>query len=87
MYSCLRYSRRLPIHLKPFLSYQTRNMASIIDAARTTLSQNLGGVAQAFAPAGTQFSLDDVPDQSNKVAVVTGGSAGTYNWVGCKYSR
>lgn len=51
-------------------------MSSIIDAARSTISQNLGGVAQALAPAGTQFSLDDVPDQTGKVALVTGGSAG-----------
>lgn len=52
-------------------------MASLIDAARSTISQNLGGVvAQKLAPAGTEFSLDDVPDQSGKVAVVTGGSAG-----------
>lgn len=52
-------------------------MSSIVDAARTTISQNLGGaLGKAAAPAGTEFSLDDVPDQTGKVAVITGGSAG-----------
>lgn len=52
-------------------------MSSVIDAAKSTLSENLGGVAQKFAPSGTNFTLNDVPDQSGKVAVVTGGSEGT----------
>jgi len=51
-------------------------MSSIIDAVRTTFSENLGGVAQALAPAHTQFNLAEVPDQSGKTAVVTGGSDG-----------
>lgn len=51
-------------------------MSSIINAAQTTLSQNLGGIAHQAAPAGARFTLDDVPDQSGKVAVVTGGSEG-----------
>lgn len=49
-------------------------MSSIVDKAKTTLSENLGGAAQSVAPEGTKFSLEDVPDQSGKVAVVTGGS-------------
>lgn len=49
-------------------------MSSVIDKAKTTLSENLGGAAVKVAPEGTKFSLDDVPDQSGKVAVVTGGS-------------
>lgn len=52
-------------------------MSSIVDAARTTISENLGGpLAKAAAPDGTQFTLEGVPDQTGKVAVVTGGSAG-----------
>ncbi|KAF2210855.1 hypothetical protein CERZMDRAFT_44560 [Cercospora zeae-maydis SCOH1-5] len=51
-------------------------MTSLIDAAKATLSENLGGLAQNVAPASTQFTLDDVPDQSGKVAVVTGASEG-----------
>lgn len=52
----------------------TRIMSSIVDKAKTTLSENFGGAAQKAAPDGTKFSLEDVPDQSGKVAVVTGGS-------------
>ena len=51
-------------------------MSSYIDAAKTTLSENLGGLAQKVAPASTQFTLSDVPDQSGKVAVITGASEG-----------
>jgi NAD(P)-dependent dehydrogenase (short-subunit alcohol dehydrogenase family) len=51
-------------------------MSSAVKAAQTTLSQNFGGAAQRVAPSGAQFSLDDVPDQSGKVAVITGGSEG-----------
>ncbi|KAF2482392.1 hypothetical protein BDY17DRAFT_317098 [Neohortaea acidophila] len=51
-------------------------MSGIVRAAQTTLSQNLGGVAHDLAPNDAKFSLDDVPDQSNKVALVTGGSEG-----------
>jgi len=51
-------------------------MSSIIDSAKTTLSENLGGVLQSVAPGGTKFSLSEVPDQTGKVAVITGGSEG-----------
>ena len=51
-------------------------MASVIKAAQTTLSQNLGGPAHNLAPENAKFSLDEAPDQTNKVAVVTGGSEG-----------
>ncbi|KAK4545764.1 hypothetical protein LTR36_002718 [Oleoguttula mirabilis] len=51
-------------------------MESIIKGVQTALSENLGGSAQAAAPAGTQFALNDVPDQTGRVAVVTGGSEG-----------
>lgn len=51
-------------------------MASALKTAQTTLSQNLGGIAQKLAPDGAKFSLEEVPDQSCKVAVITGGSEG-----------
>lgn len=51
-------------------------MTSVVQNVQTALSENLGGVAQAAAPTGTHFSLDDVPDQTGKVAVITGGSEG-----------
>ncbi|KAK4507872.1 hypothetical protein PRZ48_001607 [Zasmidium cellare] len=51
-------------------------MSSVVNAAKTTLSENFGGNAQKVAPEGTKFSLEEVPDQSGKVAVITGGSEG-----------
>ena len=51
-------------------------MSSIVQGVQTTLSENLGGSAQGAAPNGTKFSLDDVPDLTGKVAVITGGSEG-----------
>ncbi|QIW97174.1 hypothetical protein AMS68_002692 [Peltaster fructicola] len=53
-------------------------MSNIIENVKTTLSQNLGGVAHdTIAPAETRFDLEkDVPDQSGKVAVLTGSTTG-----------
>lgn len=51
-------------------------MSSAVKAAQTTLSQNLGGVAHNLAPDSRKFALEDTPDQSGKVAVITGGSEG-----------
>lgn len=53
-----------------------RNMSSAIKAAQTTLSQNLGGAAHNLASDSRKFSLEETPDQSGKVAVITGGSEG-----------
>ncbi|KAL9615794.1 MAG: hypothetical protein Q9160_009256 [Pyrenula sp. 1 TL-2023] len=51
-----------------------------MQAVKNTVAENLGGTigdkAHQQAAAGHQFALDDVPDQSGKVAVVTGGSEG-----------
>ncbi|KAF1844926.1 NAD(P)-binding protein [Cucurbitaria berberidis CBS 394.84] len=47
----------------------------MIQAAKNTIAENLGG-AHALAPKESQFSLDEVPDLSGKVAVITGGSEG-----------
>ncbi|WPA97165.1 uncharacterized protein RHO25_001774 [Cercospora beticola] len=51
-------------------------MSSYIDAAKTTLSENLGGLAQKVAPSHTTFTLSDVPDQTGKIAIITGASEG-----------
>lgn len=51
-------------------------MASIAKNVQTTLSENFTGPAHNAAPAANKFSLDDVPDQTGKVAVITGGSEG-----------
>ena len=65
------------------ISYRTTRyahnftMSSVLKAAQTTISQNLGGPGHSkIAPDGAKFALEDVPDQSGKVAVVTGGSEG-----------
>lgn len=48
-----------------------------MEAIRNTLAENMGGVFHNLAPEGSQFDIEkDIPDQSGKVAVVTGGSEG-----------
>lgn len=47
-----------------------------MDYVNSTVAQNLGGPSHSLAPADQQFSLEEVPDLSGKVAVVTGGSEG-----------
>lgn len=46
-----------------------------MDKLKSTIAENIGGGLGA-ASKTDQFSLDEVPDQSGKVAVVTGGSEG-----------
>ncbi|KAI0841357.1 NAD(P)-binding protein [Hypoxylon sp. FL0890] len=45
-----------------------------MDAVKNTIGENLGGKAHDMAT--HQFSLDQVPDLTGKIAVVTGGSEG-----------
>lgn len=50
-----------------------------MQAAKNTIAENLGKIvpnAHKLAPEDSQFSLEEVPDLSGKVAVVTGGSEG-----------
>ena len=47
-----------------------------MDTIKTTLAENLGGSAHTAVGEDQQFSLQEVPDLSGKVAVVTGGSEG-----------
>lgn len=50
-----------------------------MQTVKNTVAENLGKVvpnAHSLAPEDSQFSLDQVPDLSGKVAVVTGGSEG-----------
>ncbi|KAK3690807.1 hypothetical protein LTR37_018981 [Vermiconidia calcicola] len=51
-------------------------MASLVQKAQTTLSQNFTGFMHNLAPDNAKFYLDSVPDQSGKVAVITGGTEG-----------
>lgn len=55
---------------------RTASMSSVIDAVKTTISENLGGPAHKVVSEDQQFSLEQVPDLEGKVAVVTGGSEG-----------
>lgn len=51
----------------------------MIQAAKNTIAENLGkwvSNAHELAPEDQRFSLEEVPDLSGKVAVVTGGSEG-----------
>jgi NAD(P)-dependent dehydrogenase (short-subunit alcohol dehydrogenase family) len=61
--------------LKPRFYSSVPNM----QAVKNTIAENLGKVlpnTHSLAPEDSQFSLDQVPDLSGKVAVVTGGSEG-----------
>lgn len=47
-----------------------------IDTIRNTLAENFGGVAHNLATDENKLCLDQVPDKTGKVAVITGGSEG-----------
>ncbi|KAI0379335.1 NAD(P)-binding protein [Hypomontagnella monticulosa] len=49
-------------------------LSDSMEAIRNTVAENFGGEAQSVAT--HQFSLDQVPDLTGKIAVVTGGSEG-----------
>ncbi|KAF2855170.1 NAD(P)-binding protein [Plenodomus tracheiphilus IPT5] len=53
---------------------------SMLQSVKNTIAENLGATyipgAHNLAPADSRFSLEEVPDLSGKVAVVTGGSEG-----------
>jgi len=51
-------------------------MAGLVQTVKNTIAENVGGPSHALALPEHQFSLSEVPDQSNKVAVVTGGTRG-----------
>jgi NAD(P)-dependent dehydrogenase (short-subunit alcohol dehydrogenase family) len=48
--------------------------ASAMDTIRNTIAENFGGIASKIGT--SQFSLEECPDLSRKVAVITGGSQG-----------
>lgn len=50
-------------------------MATIVNTVKNTIAENFGGT-HSLASKANQFSLAAVPDQSHKVAVITGGSRG-----------
>jgi len=59
-------------------------MASAVNAVKSTIAENFGGPSHGLVPEHQQFSLEEVPDQTGKVAVVTGGSEGI--GYGCVYT-
>ena len=51
-------------------------MSKIVDQVKSTIAENFGGPSHGAADKKHQFSIEEVPDLSGKVAVVTGGSEG-----------
>jgi len=51
-------------------------MTAVIDTIKSTIAENFGGPSHSLANPEHQFSLDEVPDLTGKVAIVTGGSEG-----------
>jgi NAD(P)-dependent dehydrogenase (short-subunit alcohol dehydrogenase family) len=51
-------------------------MAGLVETVKNTIAENFGGPSHSLAKPEHQFSLEDVPDQTDKVAVITGGSEG-----------
>ncbi|UQC75021.1 retinol dehydrogenase 12 [Colletotrichum lupini] len=62
------------VNSRDYKSTRALRVPAIMDTIKNTIAENFGGAASKL---GThQFSLDECPDQSGKVAVVTGGSEG-----------
>ncbi|KAF8594623.1 NAD(P)-binding protein [Ceratobasidium sp. AG-I] len=76
----LRTFALLPTYTRTRFTFAPRFRAqstSTMQAIKNTIAENLGiPGAHSLAPAENQFTLDDVPDLSGKVAVLTGGSEG-----------
>ena len=72
---------RLLIQTKPH--HRTTVMSSVVNTVKSTLTENFTG-AHGLASKEHQFSLEEVPDLTDKVAVITGGSQGI-GW-GCTYT-
>ena len=56
--------------------FASQPSGSIMNTISSTIAENFGGKAHDAASKEHQFSLEQVPDLSGKVAVVTGGSEG-----------
>lgn len=63
---------------KPALFHNSTHLPFNMQAAKTAIAENLGKAipGHELAPMDSQFSLEQVPDLTGKVAVVTGGSEG-----------
>lgn len=78
-FSVFRISQR-PLFCARFTPKQSFNRSvNTMQTVKNTIAENLGKIvpnAHNLAPEDSQFSLDNVPDLSGKVALVTGGSEG-----------
>ncbi len=68
--------RKTPILSSSRLRIRYISTASTMETIKSTIAENFGGVAHDLVDAKHRFSLEETPDQSGKVAVVTGGSQG-----------
>ncbi len=71
---CLLRKTQILSRSRPRIRYSS--LAGSMDTIKSTIAENFGGVSHKLADAKHQFSLEETPDQSGKVAVVTGGSQG-----------
>lgn len=78
--SSLRTCRNLPRqHNLPkprHLTSTTPLRKKAMEAIKSTIAENFGGAVHSLAKPEHQFSLEETPDQSGKVAIITGGSEG-----------
>lgn len=74
------YRNTLP-YARRHISTEDSIITPAMQAVKNTIAENFGGRAQGLASG--QMSVDDVPDLSGKVAVVTGGSEGIGYGVSC----
>ncbi|KAI1410281.1 NAD(P)-binding protein [Hypoxylon sp. FL1857] len=86
---CLISSSKIASSLTTFSTVANRQaglrrapLLETMDTIKNTIGENLGGKAHDIAT--QQFSLDQVPDLTGKIAVVTGGSEGI--GYGCTYT-
>jgi NAD(P)-dependent dehydrogenase (short-subunit alcohol dehydrogenase family) len=66
--------QRTVIRNRPAFRHITTKTA--METIKSTIAENFGGPAHSLAKPEHQFSLEETPDQTGKVAVVTGGSEG-----------
>lgn len=62
---------------------------STMQAVKNTIAENLGKIipGHELAPEDSKFSLEEVPDLSGKVALVTGGSEGIVGLIHCRHKH
>ncbi|KAI1382635.1 NAD(P)-binding protein [Hypoxylon trugodes] len=83
------YQSRTVLRIATFSTFPTQQnvlpqgkLSKNMETIRNTVAENFGGRAQGVAT--HKFSLDQVPDLTGKVAVITGGSEGI--GYGCTYT-